>query len=108
MKATRPNIPVIVMTAHSDLDSAVTSIQKGAFEYLLKPFEVDEAIAVVDRALEQSSQGTEDGNHSQNAESLEIIEASTCDGGGFSGNRKTIEIKCQCTNKWPIRQAKKE
>ena len=73
VKATRPNIPVIVMTAHSDLDSAVTSIQKGAFEYLPKPFEVDEAIAVVDRALEQSSQGTEDGNHSQNAESLEII-----------------------------------
>ncbi len=73
VKATRPNIPVIVMTAHSDLDSAVTSIQKGAFEYLPKPFEVDEAIAVVDRALEQSSQVTEHGNHSQSAESLEII-----------------------------------
>ena len=73
VKETRPNIPVIVMTAHSDLDSAVTSIQKGAFEYLPKPFEVDEAIAVVDRALEQSGQGTGEGNHSQNTESLEII-----------------------------------
>ena len=73
VKATRPDIPVIVMTAHSDLDSAVTSIQKGAFEYLPKPFEVDEAIAVVDRALEQSSQRTEDKNYSQKSESLEII-----------------------------------
>ena len=73
VKETRPNIPVIVMTAHSDLDSAVTSIQKGAFEYLPKPFEVDEAIAVVDRALEQSGQRTGQAGHSQNSEPLEII-----------------------------------
>ena len=73
VKETRPNIPVIVMTAHSDLDSAVASIQKGAFEYLPKPFEVDEAIAVVDRALEQRGQKTEEENQSQKSESLEII-----------------------------------
>ncbi len=47
----KPHLPVIVMTAHSDLDSAVTSIQRGAFEYLPKPFEVDEAVDVVSRAL---------------------------------------------------------
>ncbi|MBD3647820.1 MAG: nitrogen regulation protein NR(I) [Pseudomonadales bacterium] len=46
-----PELPVIIMTAHSDLDSAVSSIQGGAFEYLPKPFEVDEAVAVVKRAL---------------------------------------------------------
>lgn len=51
LQASQPTLPVIVMTAHSDLDSAVSSIQSGAFEYLPKPFEVDEAIAVVDRAL---------------------------------------------------------
>ena len=73
VKETRSNIPVIVMTAHSDLDSAVASIQKGAFEYLPKPFEVDEAIAVVDRALEQSGQRTGEASHSQNSEPLEII-----------------------------------
>ena len=46
-----PNLPVIVMTAHSDLDSAVASYQGGAFEYLPKPFDVDEALALVRRAV---------------------------------------------------------
>lgn len=54
IRGSHPELPVIVMTAHSDLDSAVTSIQSGAFEYLPKPFEVDEAIAVVNRALAQT------------------------------------------------------
>ena len=48
-----PDLPVIIMTAHSDLDSAVSSIRGGAFEYLPKPFEVDEAIAIVQRAIRQ-------------------------------------------------------
>jgi len=47
-----PEIPVIVMTAHTDLDSAVTSYQKGAFEYLPKPFDLNEAIGLVRRATE--------------------------------------------------------
>ncbi|MGQ9424983.1 nitrogen regulation protein NR(I) [Gilvimarinus sp. F26214L] len=46
-----PGIPVIIMTAHSDLDSAVAAYQGGAFEYLPKPFDVDEALAVAHRAL---------------------------------------------------------
>jgi len=46
-----PQMPVIIMTAHSDLDSAVSAYQGGAFEYLPKPFDVDEAIAVTRRAL---------------------------------------------------------
>jgi len=46
-----PDLPVIVMTAHSDLDSAVNAYQSGAFEYLPKPFDVDEAIAIVQRAM---------------------------------------------------------
>lgn len=49
-----PNIPVIIMTAHSDLDSAVSAYQGGAFEYLPKPFDVDEAIAVTRRAIAHS------------------------------------------------------
>lgn len=53
LQTSHPDLPVIVMTAHSDLDSAVSSIQSGAFEYLPKPFEVDEAVAVVNRAIEQ-------------------------------------------------------
>jgi len=46
-----PHLPVVIMTAHSDLDSAVSSYQSGAFEYLPKPFDVDEAVALVKRAV---------------------------------------------------------
>ena len=46
-----PNIPVIIMTAHSDLDSAVNAYQGGAFEYLPKPFDMDEAVTLTKRAL---------------------------------------------------------
>ncbi|MEY8263428.1 MAG: response regulator, partial [Bermanella sp.] len=47
----QPDIPVIIMTAHSDLDSAVNSYQTGAFEYLPKPFDVDEAVDLMKRAI---------------------------------------------------------
>ena len=53
-----PQLPVIVMTAYSDLESAVSAFQGGAFEYLPKPFDVDQAVALVRRALEQSPQQT--------------------------------------------------
>src|SRR5690606_12971836 len=46
-----PGMPFIIMTAHSDLESAVSAYQGGAFEYLPKPFDVDEAVAVTQRAL---------------------------------------------------------
>ena len=46
-----PEIPVIVMTAYTDLDSAVSAYRGGAFEYLPKPFDLDEATALVKRAL---------------------------------------------------------
>lgn len=51
-----PELPVIIMTAHSDLDSAVASYQGGAFEYLPKPFDVDEVVEVTRRALSQTRQ----------------------------------------------------
>jgi len=47
-----PELPVIIMTAHSDLDSAVSAYKGGAFEYLPKPFDVDTAVALVTRALD--------------------------------------------------------
>ena len=46
-----PEIPVIVMTAYTDLDNAVAAYGSGAFEYLPKPFDLDEATALVKRAL---------------------------------------------------------
>ncbi|RJG13075.1 nitrogen regulation protein NR(I) [Pseudomonas cavernicola] len=56
-----PRLPVIIMTAHSDLESAVASYQGGAFEYLPKPFDVDEAVSLVKRAFQhaQEQQGLE-------------------------------------------------
>jgi len=51
-----PDLPVIIMTAHSDLDSAVSAYKGGAFEYLPKPFDVDEAVALVGRALDARAQ----------------------------------------------------
>src|SRR5258708_2842134 len=45
-----PHVPVIIMTAYSDLDSAVSAFQGGAFEYLPKPFDVDHAVALIRRA----------------------------------------------------------
>ncbi|HID83140.1 MAG TPA: nitrogen regulation protein NR(I) [Chromatiales bacterium] len=47
-----PDLPVIIITAHSDLDSAVSAYQAGAFDYLPKPFDINEAIALVERAIE--------------------------------------------------------
>jgi len=60
-----PRLPVIIMTAHSDLDSAVASYQGGAFEYLPKPFDVDEAVSLVKRANQ----------HSQEQQGLDVPQA---------------------------------
>lgn len=57
LETTGMNLPVIVITAHTDLDSAVAAYQAGAFEYLPKPFDVDEAVALVRRAVGAASSG---------------------------------------------------
>src|ERR1700704_1489194 len=54
VKQRHPSLPVIIMTAFSDLDSAVSAFQGGAFEYLPKPFDVDKAVALIRRAAEES------------------------------------------------------
>lgn len=51
-----PHVPVIIMTAHSDLGSAVASYQGGAFDYLPKPFDIDEAVALVQRGLQHAAE----------------------------------------------------
>src|SRR5437660_8058997 len=56
----RPALPVIVMTAHSDLGSAVSAYEGGAFEYLPKPFDIDQAVALVRRAANANLQGAGD------------------------------------------------
>ena len=54
VKAEHPSLPVIVMTAFSDLDSAVAAFQGGAFDYLAKPFDLQRAVELIRRAMEQS------------------------------------------------------
>ena len=54
VKAKYPSLPVIIMTAYSDLDSAVSAFQGGAFEYLPKPFDLPRAVELIRRAVEES------------------------------------------------------
>ena len=54
LKEKHPTLPVIIMTAYSDLESAVAAFQGGAFEYLPKPFDVDHAVDLIRRAMEES------------------------------------------------------
>jgi two-component system, NtrC family, nitrogen regulation response regulator GlnG len=54
VKAAQPGLPVIIMTAYSDLDSAVSAFQGGAFEYLAKPFDVEKAVEIIRRAVDES------------------------------------------------------
>ncbi len=67
-----PELPVIIMTAHSDLDSAVSAFHGGAFEYLPKPFDLDEAVEQVRRACRQKDKQLAEAAKVQ-SESPEII-----------------------------------
>jgi two-component system, NtrC family, nitrogen regulation response regulator GlnG len=58
VKARLPGLPVIIITAFSDLDSAVAAFQGGAFEYLAKPFDIDKAVELIRRALDESLRET--------------------------------------------------
>ena len=71
VKAQHPNLPVIIMTAYSDLESAVAAFQGGAFEYLPKPFDVDQAVELIRRALDESMR--EEGGEEAPVTSPEIL-----------------------------------
>ena len=68
-----PHLPVIITTAHSDLDSAVASYQGGAFEYLPKPFDVDDAVAMTQRAIAFANEQRTHSNAQESAEQTDII-----------------------------------
>jgi two-component system nitrogen regulation response regulator GlnG len=68
VKNRHPAVPVIVMTAYSDLDSAVAAFQGGAYEYLPKPFDVDQAVELIRRALDERR---------REAEAVEPVNAAT-------------------------------
>lgn len=69
-----PALPVIIMTAHSDLDAAVNAYQEGAFEYLPKPFDIDETLILVERALaHRKKQQTTEKNQTPHHATPEIL-----------------------------------
>ncbi len=71
----RPGLPAIIMTAHSDLDSAVKAYQGGAFEYLPKPFDVDDAVDLVRRAARAAAEEKPAGNGASGRGTVLIGEA---------------------------------
>lgn len=58
IKNQHPKLPVIVMTAYGDLDSTVSAFQGGAFDFLAKPFDVNEAVTLIERALQEGTDGS--------------------------------------------------
>ncbi|WP_089137700.1 nitrogen regulation protein NR(I) [Vibrio rumoiensis] len=70
VQGSHPDLPVIIMTAHSDLDAAVNAYQTGAFEYLPKPFDIDETLTLVERAITHSY---EQKHSTTNEESLKTV-----------------------------------
>ncbi len=75
VKARYPGLPVIIMTAFSDLDSAVSSFQGGAFEYLPKPFDLPKAVELIRRAVEESQR--EEVSEERMAETPEMLGQAT-------------------------------
>jgi len=73
IKARQPDLPVIITTAHSDLDSAVNAYEEGAFEYLPKPFDIDEMVATVTRAQSQQAQNIKEAEDAGDRRTTEII-----------------------------------
>lgn len=71
VKERLPGLPVIIMTAYSDLDSAVAAFQGGAFEYLPKPFDLPKAVELIRRAVDESLR--EEVNDERNAPAPEIL-----------------------------------
>lgn len=61
VKSAHPGLPVIIMTAFGDLDSTVSAFQGGAFDYLPKPFDVNDAVSLISRAIQESSTDVQSG-----------------------------------------------
>jgi two-component system nitrogen regulation response regulator GlnG len=73
LKQQMPQVPVIIMTAYSDLDRAVSAYQGGAYEYLSKPFDVDEVVQLVKRALRPQGRAAGNGARAADADGIGII-----------------------------------
>ncbi len=73
IKKQAPDVPVIIMTAYSDLDKAVSAFQSGAFEFISKPFDVDEVVNLVKRAIKETDAGIKNDQAEELNEGTDII-----------------------------------
>jgi len=73
IRSQQPDLPVIITTAHSDLDSAVSAYEEGAFEYLPKPFDIEEMVSTVNRAQSQRTQSASGSEGEVRGSNTEII-----------------------------------
>lgn len=73
IKKRHPMLPVIIMTAHSDLDAAVSAYQQGAFDYLPKPFDIDEALALTERAISHYQEQQQPRHQQEDGPTTDII-----------------------------------
>ncbi|WP_241625789.1 nitrogen regulation protein NR(I) [Rosenbergiella epipactidis] len=73
IKKRHPMLPVIIMTAHSDLDAAVSAYQQGAFDYLPKPFDIDEAVALTERAISHYQEQQQPRHQQEEGPTTDII-----------------------------------
>lgn len=97
LRSTCPELPIIVITAHSDLENAVAAYKGGAFEYLPKPFDIDEAVELVNKAARVNGDETRHGDAKPNAMASMIGQAPAMQEvfrsiGRLSGSSMTVLI----------------
>lgn len=98
-----PKLPIVIMTAHSDLTSAISSYQTGAFEYLPKPFDLDDAVATIYKAINYQPNMVKD--HSINKPNTDITPIST---DTSFNNNPTSDVKTNpVTKAKPVNKASK-
>lgn len=96
-----PDLPVIIMTAHSDLKSAVDSYDTGAFEYLPKPFDLDHAITVVKKAISTNPKAS-------TLDSIANVSAPVADDSATTETNTTGSASTKTIKKTPTKAAKPE
>ena len=101
LHAEQPDLPVIIMTAHSDLESAVSSYQSGAFEYLPKPFDVDDAVAVVKRAVAHAQEQKASAAEPEEPTPTEIIGQAEWDAGTWARCSASARTTSRRSTSWP-------
>ncbi|WP_019672937.1 sigma-54-dependent Fis family transcriptional regulator [Psychrobacter lutiphocae] len=95
-----PQLPVIIMTAHSDLKSAVDSYETGAFEYLPKPFDLDQAVLVIKKAIQSNPAARKEATAQTQAEKI-VTPTTTQTGSQPTDSHLSTTSVASCTDSIP-------